>query len=49
MSIIGLEEEGLADSQCLIADMPEVLERVRAVAEEIKSGSLEIPDPMFAN
>lgn len=48
MSIIGLEDEGLADSQCLIADMPEVIERVREVAEEIKSGSLEIPDPMFA-
>lgn len=48
MSIIGLEDEGLAESQCLIADMPEVLERVRAVAEEIASGELKIPDPMFA-
>lgn len=48
MSIIGLEDEGLAESQCRIAGMPEVLERVRAVAEEIKSGALTIPDPMFA-
>ncbi|WP_127144384.1 BMP family ABC transporter substrate-binding protein [Pelagibacterium montanilacus] len=48
MSIIGLEDEGLAESECLIADMPDVLERVREVAAEISSGELEIPDPMFA-
>ncbi|MET3926784.1 BMP family ABC transporter substrate-binding protein [Devosia sp. 2618] len=48
MSIIGLEDEGLADSQCLIANMPDVLARVRAVAAEIESGSLVVADPMFA-
>jgi basic membrane protein A len=48
MSIIGLEDEGLADSQCLIAKMPDVLARVRAVAATIEDGSLVIEDPMMA-
>ncbi|WP_323013242.1 BMP family ABC transporter substrate-binding protein [Devosia sp.] len=49
MSIIGLSEDGLADSQCLIAGMPDVLDRVREVAAQIEDGSLVIADPMTAN
>lgn len=49
MSIIGLSDEGLADSQCLIANMPDVLARVREVAAQIEDGSLTIADPMAAN
>lgn len=48
MSIIGLSDEGLADSQCLIAGMPDVLAKVREVAAKIEDGSLAIPDPMTA-
>lgn len=46
MSIIGLGDGGLAESQCMIADMPDVLTRVREVATQIENGSLTIPDPM---
>lgn len=49
MSIIGLSDEGLAESQCLIANMPDVLARVREVAGQIEDGSLTIADPMTAN
>ena len=48
MSTISLEEDMLADSQCVVAEHPEVIEKVRSVAESIKNGSLELKDPMFA-
>ncbi|KKC32247.1 BMP family ABC transporter substrate-binding protein [Devosia psychrophila] len=48
MSIIGLEDEGLAESKCLIASMPDVLAQVREVAAQIEDGSLTVEDPMFA-
>jgi basic membrane protein A len=53
----GLAEEGtgvvalsddLADSGCLIADHPEIVEEVREVARQIIDGSLVVPDPLFA-
>lgn len=53
----GLAEEGvgvvalsddLADSQCVIADHPDVIETVQEVHDQIVSGELEIDDPMFA-
>jgi basic membrane protein A len=48
MSIVGLSDDGLADSQCLIAKMPDVLAKVREVAGHIEDGSLKLKDPMFA-
>lgn len=48
MSIIGLSDDGLADSQCLIAKMPDILAKVREVAGHIEDGSLKLEDPMFA-
>ncbi|WP_274425998.1 BMP family ABC transporter substrate-binding protein [Chelativorans sp. YIM 93263] len=48
MSTLALEDNGLAESQCLIAEHPEVIEKVRRVANEIKDGTLELEDPMFA-
>ncbi len=48
MSIVGLDDDGLAESQCLIATMPDVLARVREVAAQIEDGSLVLEDPMFA-
>ena len=40
-------QPGLADSQCLIADHPEIVEEVRAVAEGIIDGSIVVNDPLF--
>ena len=37
----------LADSQCVIADHPEIVEEVRAVAEGIIDGSIVVNDPLF--
>lgn len=48
MSTLALEGDLLADSQCLIAEHPEVIEKVREVAASIIDGSLELQDPMFA-
>lgn len=48
MGAMALDEEALADSQCLVADYPEVVEKMRSVAESIKDGSLKLEDPMFA-
>jgi basic membrane protein A len=36
----------LAESECVIAEHPDVVEKVKAAAEEIIDGSLEIPDPL---
>jgi len=38
----------LAASQCLVANEPKVVAKVRAVAADIISGKLKIADPMFA-
>lgn len=48
VSTMALEEDQLADSQCVIAEHPEVVEKVRSVAASIKDGSLKLEDPMFA-
>lgn len=48
MSVVALEQAMLADSQCLIADRPEVIEKMRAAATSIIDGSLKLEDPMFA-
>jgi basic membrane protein A len=48
MSTMALQPDNLEDSQCLIANYPEVAEKMRSVAADIISGKLEIEDPMFA-
>lgn len=48
MSTMALQPDRLEDSQCLIAKHPEVVEKIRSVADEIISGELELEDPMFA-
>ena len=49
MSTLALEDDLLADSQCLIANHPDVVEKMRSVAADIKSGKLVLDDPMFAS
>ncbi|QDZ02279.1 BMP family ABC transporter substrate-binding protein [Nitratireductor mangrovi] len=46
---IALDEGGIAGSECLIADHPEVAAKMREVAGQIADGSLKLEDPMFAN
>ena len=48
MSAIALDQAGIAASKCLIADHPEVAEKMRAVAATIADGTLKLEDPMFA-
>lgn len=54
-SSFGLAEEGtgvmalgdeLAESGCVIADHPEIVEQVKVVAQEIIDGTLVVPDPL---
>lgn len=45
---IALNEAGIADSKCLIADHPEVAAKMREVAATIADGTLKLEDPMFA-
>ncbi|WP_378146216.1 BMP family ABC transporter substrate-binding protein [Cnuibacter sp. UC19_7] len=47
MSLTGLED-GVADSQCLIADHPDVIEKVKEVRDQIVDGSLTVTDPLTA-
>ncbi len=50
MSAISLlDDDQLAASECLVADMPEVLAKVRELAAQIRDGSLIVADPMAAN
>ena len=48
VSAVALDDAGLADSKCLIADHPDVVEKMREVAASIEDGSLKLEDPMFA-
>jgi basic membrane protein A len=48
MAVVALREDLLPSSQCLIAQRPEVVAKVRDVAKEIIDGRLKLPDPMFA-
>ena len=45
---IALNEAGIADSKCLIADHPDVAAKMREVAATIADGSLKLEDPMMA-
>lgn len=47
MSVVALEDDPKS-SQCLIADHPDVIEKVKDVAKSIEDGSLKLEDPMFA-
>ncbi|WP_066038899.1 BMP family ABC transporter substrate-binding protein [Herbiconiux solani] len=47
VSLTGLED-GVADSQCLIADHPDVIEKVAAVRDQIVSGQVVVTDPLTA-
>jgi basic membrane protein A and related proteins len=44
--VVALSDD-LADSGCVIAEHPEVVEAVKAAAQEIIDGTLVIPDPLF--
>jgi len=48
MGAIALEPDNIANSQCVIADHPEVAAKMREVADSIRSGALTLEDPMFA-
>lgn len=49
MGAIALDEaEAIAGSGCLIADMPEVAEEVRALAAQIIEGDVVVADPLMA-
>lgn len=45
MGVIALQDD-VATSGCVIAEHPEIIERVRAASEQIISGELVIPDPL---
>jgi len=47
MGVVALSDE-LADSGCVIADHPDIIELVQAAHDEIVAGELEIPDPLTA-
>ncbi|MDO9396032.1 MAG: BMP family ABC transporter substrate-binding protein [Herbiconiux sp.] len=47
VGLTGLEE-GVADSECLIADHPDVLEKVAEVRDQIISGDIVVVDPLTA-
>jgi basic membrane protein A len=47
VSLTGLEE-GVADSQCLIADHPDVIEQVTAIRDQIVAGDIVVEDPLTA-
>ena len=47
VGLTGLED-GVEDSQCLIADYPEILEQVAEVRDQIIAGELEVQDPLTA-
>ncbi len=46
VSLTALEENPPADSQCLILEHPEVIERLRDLARRIEAGEIGIDDPM---
>ncbi len=48
MDAAALEPDMMADSKCLIADHPDVAQKMQDVAKTIEDGSLKLEDPMFA-
>ncbi|WGW11816.1 BMP family ABC transporter substrate-binding protein [Saxibacter everestensis] len=47
VGLTGLEE-GVADSKCLIADHPDVIEKVKQVRDDIIAGKITVKDPVTA-
>jgi basic membrane protein A len=47
MALTGLGD-GVKDSKCTIAEYPDVIAKIKALRDEIASGSLKIADPMTA-
>lgn len=48
MGVIAMQDDVVADSGCVIADHPDVIEAVKAAADGIISGKIVVPDPMAA-
>lgn len=46
VGVMAIDEEGLANSQCIIADHPDIVEQVRQAAEAIIAGEIVVPDPL---
>lgn len=46
VGVMAIDEDGLEDSECLIADHPDIVEQVREAADEIIAGDLVVPDPL---
>ncbi|MPZ51444.1 MAG: BMP family ABC transporter substrate-binding protein [Acidimicrobiia bacterium] len=46
VGVMALQEDELADSECLIADHPAIVDQVREAAEGIIAGEIEVPDPL---
>ena len=47
MGLMALDDAGLAKSGCLVATRPDVVQKLRALAQDIVSGKLPIEDPMM--
>ena len=43
--VIALQDD-VADSECVIADHPDIIEQVKAAAEQIIDGTIVVPDPL---
>lgn len=46
VGVMALEEDELAESECIIADHPDIVEQVREAADGIIAGDIEVPDPL---
>ena len=47
MGVVALQDD-VADSGCVIADHPDIIEQVKAAADKIISGEIVVPDPLAA-
>ncbi|MFP3915441.1 MAG: BMP family ABC transporter substrate-binding protein [Actinomycetota bacterium] len=47
VGVMALEEDELDDSECIIADHPDIVDQVREAAEGIIAGDIEVPDPVM--
>ena len=47
MGVVALQDD-VADSGCVIADYPDIIEQVKAAADKIISGEIVVPDPLAA-
>lgn len=48
VGVMALDDENLADSGCVVADHPDVVDQVREAAQAIIDGDIVVPDPLFA-